>query len=160
MTNSGDPNFPDPTPPTDGSTPQDTQAQDPTLISNAPVNPGTSPNPGMPPNPGTPPNPGMPIAQTPNAYAPAPGADKKIAAGICGILLGSLGIHKFILGYQNEGLIMLGVSIGGMVLSCLVLPAFATLAMSVIGFVEGILYLTKTDQDFVNTYITGKKPWF
>ena len=30
----------------------------------------------------------------------------KIAAGICGILLGSLGIHKFILGYSKEGLIM------------------------------------------------------
>jgi len=30
------------------------------------------------------------------------GADKKMAAGICGILLGSLGIHKFILGYTTE----------------------------------------------------------
>jgi TM2 domain-containing membrane protein YozV len=39
------------------------------------------------------------------------GADKKIAAGVCGILLGSLGIHKFILGYTTEGIIMLLVSI-------------------------------------------------
>jgi hypothetical protein len=35
----------------------------------------------------------------------------KIAAGVCGILLGSLGIHKFILGYTGAGLIMLLVTI-------------------------------------------------
>ena len=33
-----------------------------------------------------------------------PGADKKIAAGVCGILLGALGIHKFILGYNTQGI--------------------------------------------------------
>ena len=35
------------------------------------------------------------------------GGDKKILAGILGILVGSLGIHKFVLGYTTEGLIML-----------------------------------------------------
>ena len=80
------------------------------------------------------------------------GADKKIAAGICGILLGALGIHKFILGYTKEGIIMLLVSlltfgIGGVV-------------MYVIGLIEGILYLTKSDEEFVATYVTGKKGWF
>lgn len=34
---------------------------------------------------------------------------KKIAAGICGILLGGLGIHKFILGYSTEGIIRITV---------------------------------------------------
>ena len=32
---------------------------------------------------------------------------KKVSAGICGILLGALGIHKFILGYRREGTTML-----------------------------------------------------
>mgnify|MGYP000625071322 FL=1 len=32
--------------------------------------------------------------------------------------------------------------------------------MSIIGIVEGIIYLTKTDEDFVATYINGKKGWF
>ena len=41
-------------------------------------------------------------------------AGKKIAAGVCGILIGSLGIHKFILGLTTPALIMLLVS----VLSC------------------------------------------
>lgn len=84
--------------------------------------------------------------------APVPGADKKLVAGLLGILLGCLGIHKFYLGYQKEGLIMLLVS----VLTC----GVGTIVMSPIGLIEGILYLTKTDEDFVNTYITGRKPWF
>jgi TM2 domain-containing membrane protein YozV len=89
-----------------------------------------------------------------------PGAEKKLAAGICGILLGSLGIHKFILGYTTEGVIMLVVSLVGIVFSCFVIPAIAPLVMSVIGIIEGIMYLTKTDEDFVNTYIVNKKTWF
>jgi TM2 domain-containing membrane protein YozV len=40
-----------------------------------------------------------------------PGAEKKIICGIFGILLGALGIHKFILGYTTEGRIMLLVSV-------------------------------------------------
>src|SRR5262245_54379059 len=65
------------------------------------------------------------------------GAEKKIAAGICGILLGCLGIHKFILGYTKEALIMLLVS----VLSCGTLSPI----MGIIGLIEGIIYLTKSD---------------
>lgn len=81
-----------------------------------------------------------------------PGADKKIAAGICGILIGALGIHKFILGYKKEGLIMLLVS----VLSCgMVAPI-----MGIIGLIEGILYLTKSDEDFSRIYFQNKKGWF
>src|SRR5215471_16164759 len=34
-------------------------------------------------------------------------ASNKIAAGVCGILLGAFGVHKFILGYTRAGLIML-----------------------------------------------------
>ena len=84
-----------------------------------------------------------------------PGADKKVVAGICGILLGSLGIHKFLLGYTKEGVIMLCVSIFGSLLLGL-----GPLIMWVIGLVEGIMYLTKSDEDFVSTYVTNKKGWF
>jgi len=79
------------------------------------------------------------------------GADKKIVAGILGIVVGGFGIHKFILGYQREGLIMLLVS----VLSCGMLAG----VMHVIGIVEGIIYLTKSDEDFVRTYIQDRKGW-
>jgi len=80
------------------------------------------------------------------------GADKKIIAGILGIVVGAFGIHKFVLGYQKEGLTMLLVSI----LSCGMLAGF----MHVIGIIEGIMYLTKSDEEFVRTYVHGKKGWF
>ncbi|MGA2854284.1 MAG: TM2 domain-containing protein [Verrucomicrobiota bacterium] len=76
----------------------------------------------------------------------------KIAAGLLAILLGYLGIHKFIMGYKNEGLIMLLVS----VLTC----GFAAPVMWIIGLIEGIIYLTKSDEDFIKTYVEGKKGWF
>ena len=80
------------------------------------------------------------------------GADKKIAAGVCGILLGALGIHKFILGYTKEGVIMLLVTI--------LTLGFGGFIMGIIGLIEGILYLTKSDADFVAIYVNGKKGWF
>ncbi|HWN08368.1 MAG TPA: NINE protein [Pyrinomonadaceae bacterium] len=76
------------------------------------------------------------------------GADKKIAAGICGILLGGLGVHKFILGYTTEGIIQLVIG----VVTCGI--------GGIIGLVEGIIYLTKSDEEFVRTYIQNKKGWF
>jgi TM2 domain-containing membrane protein YozV len=84
------------------------------------------------------------------------GAEKKIPAGILGILLGALGIHKFYLGYNTEGLIMLLVSIVGGIVTC----GIAASAVAVVGLVEGILYLTKSDEEFVRTYVENKKPWF
>jgi len=81
-----------------------------------------------------------------------PGADKKIVAGILAILLGSLGIHKFYLGYNTAGIIMVLVT----VLTC----GFGGAVMGIIGLIEGIIYLTKTDEEFVATYVNGKKEWF
>ena len=83
---------------------------------------------------------------------PKPDASKKNAAGVCGILLGALGIHKFILGYKAEGLIMLLVTI----LTC----GFAGIIFGIIGLVEGILYLTKSDDEFVQKYVVNKRGWF
>ena len=55
-------------------------------------------------------------------------------------------------GGGRPGLIMLLVS----VLSCFTLAG----VMHVIGIVEGIMYLTKSDEDFVRDYIQGRKGWF
>jgi TM2 domain-containing membrane protein YozV len=79
-------------------------------------------------------------------------ASNKVPAGICGILLGSLGVHKFILGYNTSGLIMLLVT--------LVTCGVAGMVMHVIGLVEGIIYLTKTDEEFVRVYVDGRREWF
>ncbi len=86
--------------------------------------------------------------------------NKKIIAGILAIVLGSLGVHKFILGYQKEGFILLGFSIIAYALSCLVIGVFFIWIPGLIGLIEGIIYLTKSDEEFYQTYQVGKKPWF
>ena len=108
----------------------------------------------------------------PNYAAPGYGAplppdrseapSKKLAAGLCGILLGGLGVHKFILGYNNAGAIMLAVSIASIVGTAVTCGMTAPLmiVMGVIGLVEGIIYLTKSDEEFYQTYMVGKKEWF
>ena len=73
---------------------------------------------------------------------------KRVIAGILGILFGSLGIHKFVLGYTKEGLIQIGISI----ISCGIL--------GIIGIIEGIIYLTKNDEEFVEIYQNNHKGWF
>ena len=83
-------------------------------------------------------------------------SNNKIVAGICGILLGALGVHKFVLGYTKEGIIMLLVTLVGGTLTC----GIAAGVMSIIGLIEGIIYLTKSDEEFVSTYVTGRKGWF
>lgn len=84
--------------------------------------------------------------------ASVPGSEKKIAAGILGILLGSLGVHKFVLGYTKEGIIMLCITV--------LTLGFAGFVTGLIGVIEGILYLTKSDEEFVATYVQGKRTWF
>jgi TM2 domain-containing membrane protein YozV len=81
-----------------------------------------------------------------------PGADKKVLVGVLGIVLGSLGVHKFVLGYTTEGIIMAAVT----VLTC----GIGGAVMGIIGLVEGIIYLTKSDEDFVATYVASKRGWF
>jgi TM2 domain-containing membrane protein YozV len=84
------------------------------------------------------------------------GGKTKVAAGLFGILLGWIGIHKFYLGYNKEGLIMLLVSlVGG-----LITFGIATGIMSIIGLIEGIIYLTKSDNEFHQIYVVGRKTWF
>ena len=77
-----------------------------------------------------------------------PGAEKKVTAGICGILLGGLGIHRFILNDTTGGILRIVITI------------FTCGIGSIIGLIEGIIYLTKSDEDFVELYINQKKGWF
>ena len=86
---------------------------------------------------------------------------KKLAAGICAILLGGLGIHKFILGYNNAGITMLVLTILGSAFGlCLFFPFLLSFIMQVIGIVEGVIYLTKSDREFYETYGLQRKEWF
>ena len=72
-----------------------------------------------------------------------------------------MGVHKFILGMNAAGAIMLSVWLVGIITGmCLFLPLLASLAMNVIGLVERIIYLTKSDEEFYQTYGVQRKEWF
>ena len=77
---------------------------------------------------------------------------KRIVSGIMALLFGSLGIHKFILGYTKEGIILLAISL----VTCGVGAAIT----GVIGFIEGIIYLVKSDEEFIYEYQINKRGWF
>ncbi|MCD6176492.1 MAG: TM2 domain-containing protein [Candidatus Cloacimonetes bacterium] len=84
------------------------------------------------------------------------GAKSKLVAGLLGIFLGYLGIHKFYLGYPVPAVIMLLLSIIGGFLTF----GAVTGIMGLIGLIEGILYLTKSDEDFDDIYVQNQKKWF
>jgi TM2 domain-containing membrane protein YozV len=75
-----------------------------------------------------------------------------LAARLCGIFLGAWGVHKFVLGPTTPGVTMLLVSL----LTC----GLGAIPMGIIGLVEGIIYLTKSDEDFYETYVVEKKRSF
>jgi TM2 domain-containing membrane protein YozV len=71
-------------------------------------------------------------------FAPAPNGKNKGVAALFGILLGAFGVHKFYLGQPGMGI--------------LYLLLFWTGIPSIVGLVEGIIYLTMSDQEFTYKY--------
>lgn len=79
-------------------------------------------------------------------------SNKKLAAGLTGIFLSAFGVHKFILGYTKPAVIMLVVSL----LTC----GVGYFVFQVIGIIEGVIYLTKSNAEFETEYLDGQKDWF
>lgn len=79
------------------------------------------------------------VRQTlPPTPAPIVGNKSRTTAGLLGIFLGGLGIHKFYLGQGGAGLLYL-------VFCWTYIPA-------IIGFIEGITYFAMSDQQFAEKY--------
>jgi TM2 domain-containing membrane protein YozV len=90
----------------------------------------------------------------------SPGTGKnKVAAGLLAIFLGGLGIHKFYLGYNGPGLVFLLVNTIGFAVTWIML-FLPNIVLGIIALVEGILYLTKSDEEFEQTYVVNKREWF
>ncbi len=83
------------------------------------------------------------------------GEKSKVAAALLAFFLGAFGVHKFYLGYNKEGIIMLLVWLFG-----LILLAIPSLIIGLIAFIEFIIYLTKSDQEFDEIYVQNKRGWF
>ncbi len=88
------------------------------------------------------------MSTDPNAPDTAPATEsKKLIAGIFALLLGAWGVHKFYLGYTKEGIIQI------------VLTLCCGIGW-IMALVEGIIYLMKSDEEFIATYQVGRKGWF
>lgn len=98
--------------------------------------------------------PRQPYASVP--YAPPIVTKDHVAAGLLAIFLGVFGVHKFYLGYNTAGFIMLAITILGSIFTI----GLAAGAMLVISLIEGIIYLTKSQSEFDASYVVGKKEWF
>lgn len=79
-----------------------------------------------------------------------------VAAGLLAIFLGVFGVHKFYLGYHTTGFIMLGVTILGSLLTI----GIAAGVVWLIGVIEGIIYLTKSQSEFEQLYVFSKREMF
>ena len=82
---------------------------------------------------------------------------RRLAVGMTSIILavclvGWIGVPKFMLGFERAGLITLLVSIGTVGTGAVIFN-FLTL-------IEGIIYLTKSDEEFYRLYMAGRKEWF
>ncbi|MCG9127931.1 TM2 domain-containing protein [Candidatus Poribacteria bacterium] len=99
--------------------------------------------------------------------ASAIGQKEKLVAALLAIFLGGFGIHKFYLGYKKQAFILLGCNTVGFLLSWMLLVSTAIFVfliphyiLFIIGVIEGIIYLVKSDEEFEQTYVVGRKEWF
>ncbi len=98
-----------------------------------------------------------PAARTRQAYALQAMKQKDhVSAGLFAVFLGLFGMHKFYLGYNDAGFLMLAVSIIGGICTL----GLATAVIWIIAVIEGIIYLTKSQTDFDRLYVLGAREWF
>jgi TM2 domain-containing membrane protein YozV len=88
------------------------------------------------------------MSQVPTPPPGGPADSNKVLIGVMGIVLGAWGVHRFMLGDTTGGLIRIGLT----VITCGI--------GGIIGLIEGIIYITKSDEEFYQTYVVGKKAWF
>ena len=84
----------------------------------------------------------------------------RVVAAVLAIVLGGLGAHKFYLGKTQAGLIHVGMTLVGICGAVLLLPLLLLIASYFIAIAEGVIYLTKTDEQFEAIYVRGDKSWF
>ena len=94
-----------------------------------------------------------------NEQAPIQVSKSKVTAGVLALLLGGFGAHKWYLGYTVPGLVFVLTNTIGWIVTIFLL-GLPNMALGVIAFIEGIIYLTKSDEDFHQTYVVQKKNWF
>ncbi|WP_394347906.1 TM2 domain-containing protein [Halorussus salinisoli] len=81
------------------------------------------------------------VRQTVGISAASDSDKDQVAAGLLAILLGGVGAHKFYLDDVKMGVVYLCFS--------------WTLVPAIVGLVEGIMYFTKSEEEFQRKYVDG-----
>ncbi|MDN5215987.1 hypothetical protein QQ020_28170 [Fulvivirgaceae bacterium BMA12] len=84
---------------------------------------------------------------------------KRITSALAAILLGCFGTHKFLLNYSKEGRILLIVTLLGFLLFQVYVGIFILMAVFIFCVAEGIIYLLKSDRQFIDTYQKNHRSW-
>ena len=71
-----------------------------------------------------------------------------MTAGVLALLLGGLGIHQFYLGNTVSGILHI------------LIVVFTCGMGGIVSFIEGIIYLSKSDAEFEEIYVKNKRGWF
>ena len=80
----------------------------------------------------------QPVMYAPPLGVTSPSGRNRVTAALFALLLGGFGAHKFYLGRVGQGILYL--------VFCW------TFIPTIIGFIEGIIYLIKSDQEFYIEY--------
>ena len=111
------------------------------------------------------------------------GAKSKTTTAMLAFFLGAFGAHKFYLGYVQAGLMYLGgvfgfsvgfwifailfrenetdLGIGTIIGAIIMLVSMGwTATFWIISCIEGVTYLSKSDNEFNDIYVLGRKSWF
>ncbi len=102
--------------------------------------------------------PGASFAATPvRPHYAAPLASRDhVAAGFLALVLGFFGVHKFYLGYNAQGFTLMALSVIGGLFSFGIAAGVAW----IVAIIEGIVYLSKSQSEFEQVYVYGKREWF
>ncbi len=86
---------------------------------------------------------------------------KRMTAALLAIFLGMFWVHKFYLGYKNAGIIHIAIW-GGVLIFSFVSCGFGGFLFTplwIFSLIEGIIYLMKSDEQFIDIYQLNKKEW-
>lgn len=79
----------------------------------------------------------------------------RVIAALYAFFLGMLGMHKFYLGYNQAAFVMMTASIIGGICTF----GLAALVIWVLAIIEGAFYLSKTQTQFEEVYVTNTRDW-
>lgn len=80
-------------------------------------------------------------------------------AGLLAIFLGTLGFHKFYLGHWTEGCVHITLGITSLVMVMMLQTLLPLVAVVLFSAMEGVIYLSRTEEQFERDYLKEGRRW-